>query len=193
MGNPLDRIEAIGADTHLPRLSPSHDGLVKQGPLSEEMGASVLFVGEEAQQGEHDPTTQRALAFAHHIQEMHMATLRMERKLFEYAHPVDEYISSPGAPASNPVIWQPTWEHPEKIEHILYSLPIGTTSAILTLGDRIIPLYAGAALTTALTNDLTMGGLILGRDDARFLTLLPLAGPFHIELCGYADEIWGNA
>lgn len=188
-----DRIEAVGADTHTPRMSPSQGKLVDQGPLEEEMADSVLFTGEQHIQGEADPTTQRALAFAHHIQEMHQATLRMERKLFEYAHPVDEYISSPGAPAQNPIIWQPTWEHPEKIEHILYSFPVGTTSAILTLGDRIIPLYAGAALTTALTNDITIGGIILGRSDARFLTLLPLAGPFHIELCGYADEIWGNA
>lgn len=168
-------------------------GLTESGVLEDEMGHSVLFTGAEAGQGHTAPETARAIAFTHHIQAMRLAQERMLRKLFEYSHPVDEYISSAGAPASNPVEWQPSWEHPEKIDHIIFSVPVGTTSAVLTLGDRTITLYAGAALTAALTNSLPVGGMILGRDDARFLNLLPLAGPFHIELCGYADEIWGNA
>lgn len=72
---------------------------------------------------------------------------RLSRQGYDKSHPVDEYISTTGYP-ENPdnngvyrVIITPTWMLPEKIESILYTLPAGTTSAILRLADRRINLF----------------------------------------------------
>jgi hypothetical protein len=76
----------------------------------------------------------------------------LARQTFDKSHPVDEYISTPGIPSSASadaapvgfsfaVELQPTYYMPEKIESILYGLPVGCTGAVAKLGDRYISLF----------------------------------------------------
>jgi hypothetical protein len=65
---------------------------------------------------------------------------------------------------------------------------VGQQIATLQLGDRFFQLPIG--LTT-----IQGVGIILNQDDTRRLTIspAPVTGPVHIELMGWADEIFGNA
>lgn len=163
--------------------------LVEHGPLIPQSEAPIYH----SQKGiaDPEPTVGEYLANVHRRQTQQL--MRLSRIAFDHTHPVDQYQWSSGAPAINPVTIQPTYEMPERIDHITFSLPPGTTSALLQLGDRVIPLYGGTALTTQLTSTLQVGGIVLNRSDLRTLTLNPLAGPFYIGLAGFADEVWGNA
>jgi len=259
--------------------------------------------------GRHAPEVTAESLARMQLRQMMQEALRESRVLFDHTHPVDEYISSPGVPTSNPTEITRTWDMPERIESILAVIPPGVQQALLQLGDRYITLFnaldssssieatgvvaspgagtviatavvpageyvantmfniggtAGAAdsnnvglyvngvlvqtlvigsgstannqqqipitlnipaggatvtlqaiaagsvatyragfslipssgaLTQSLVVELNGLGIILGQSDARFLTLtpLPVTGPFHIELMGWADEIFGNA
>lgn len=144
-----------------------------------------------------ETTTGDALlsAMAHHALELD----RQSRMLYDHSRPVDEYISTPGWPAGGYIEVTPTYEIHERIESILAVIPIGVTNAQLQLGDRWLTLYQGVALTSSLMVNLHNLGIIIGRDDARYLQLTPGAQPggatggVHLELMGFADEIWGKA
>lgn len=134
-------------------------------------------------------------ALAHHSVEL----VRQSRMLYDHSRPVDEYQSTPGWPANGLIEVTPTYEMPERIEAILAIIPVGVTLAQLQLGDRWITLYQGAALTASLTVVLPHLGIVLSRDDARYLQLTPgvqpggATGGVHLELMGFADETWGMA
>jgi hypothetical protein len=77
--------------------------------------------------------------------------------------------------------------------------PTVTVSAVANGSSGTISLE-GQNLSQALTTGNTIVnlqnlGIILNRDDVRTLVLSPVpsAGPVHIELMGFADEIYGNA
>lgn len=121
---------------------------------------------------------------------------RQERMMYDFSHPVDEYVSTQGWPQNGVMNIIPTWEVTERIEAIIVSVPAGVTSAIVQLSDRYLLLYVGAALAAAQTFVLQNVGIILQRDDARQLNLLPAAlgtGGAHFELTGFASNTWDAA
>lgn len=76
--------------------------------------------------------------------------------------------------------------------------PTVTVSAVASGSSGTITLQGQNQSQTPVngtTVNLTTLGIILNRDDARTLQLTPVptAGPVHIELMGFADEIYGNA
>lgn len=117
---------------------------------------------------------------------------RISRQLFNHANPVDEYqTSSFGADLT--YIWYADYEITERIEGILVSLPVGITSATLTLGQRNIVLYSGAATTVQTLVNLNGLGMELERSDRRQLTVTGVpTTPFHVELMGYVQERYGD-
>lgn len=122
---------------------------------------------------------------------------RVERKIFDSTHPVDEYAYLPSPnfqAAGSPVTWQPDYEQEVRIESISWSLPIGITAADLQLGQRHIPLLQAGAATTVQTVSFMNGlGIILNRSDARILTFTgtPSSGHY-IALAGFLLERHGN-
>jgi hypothetical protein len=182
--------------------SPSHGRLISQyGNVEAETSTSPPETGRITVQKTAGQYIAEELA-------RHRAHLtRIERQAFNKTHPVDEYISTPGVPAAGSVTaaWpftvtasvelQPTWQMPERIDAYLVCLPVGTTLAVMALGDRYIVIYSGSALTAVTTYSYQGLGIILTEDDNRVLLLAGTltAGPTHFELMGYADEVWGNA
>jgi hypothetical protein len=68
----------------------------------------------------------------------------------------------------------------------------GTPTVILTLGDRTINLSQRNGSNPVELDGL---GIILTRDDERFMTVAPVpirGGPYSLELMGYAHELYGN-
>lgn len=123
---------------------------------------------------------------------------RQERMMYDFSHPVDEYVATGplGWPNGGVMNIVPTWEVTERIEAIIVGLPIGVTSAIVQLSDRYIPIYVGPALAQSQTFVLQNVGIIMQRDDARQLNLLPVAlniGPVLFELTGFASNTWDAA
>jgi hypothetical protein len=116
---------------------------------------------------------------------------RLSRMAFSYTHPVDEYeiigSNASGLPGPGLVIRADT-DYDERIECILYSLPLGTTSATLQFGtDRTILLYDGAAIAVQQSLVLPHLGLIIGSGDERYLTLTgALTTNGYIDLMGWA-------
>lgn len=102
---------------------------------------------------------------------------RIERMLYDYSNPVDEYITIPtGVPSANPLVIQPDYDRLELYTSMLYCLPLGITSATLAIGtSRTIQLYNGAANATQdaiFLNGLT---ILAGPDDKRTLTIVGTA------------------
>jgi hypothetical protein len=116
---------------------------------------------------------------------------RIARMAFSYTHPVDEYetigTNASTLPAPGLVIRSDT-DYDERIESILISLPLGTTSANLLIGtDRVYPLYSGAAITVQQPLILPHLGIIIGSGDERYLQLAgALTTNGFVELMGYA-------
>jgi hypothetical protein len=108
-----------------------------------------------------------------------------DNRLFDHSHPVDEY-GPPGNPG--PVVSfliQPDYDMPEKIDNIVYVIPVGTTLASIQLGQRTINLYQGAALTTPIASFLPIG-CILNSDDPRQCTFTGATGQPYVGLSGFA-------
>lgn len=117
---------------------------------------------------------------------------RISRQAFDISNPVDEYQSG-SFDATNSYEWFADYEIPEQINGIIVSLPIGITSALLTLGQRFIPLYSGAATTTQTLVNLRNLVIILGRSDRRVLSVTGTpTTPFHVEIMGHAFERTGD-
>jgi hypothetical protein len=117
---------------------------------------------------------------------------RQRRANFNTSNPVDEAAYGPALP-SGTIDIQRDYDLPERIQAILYSIPVGATAATIQLGQRVIPLYSGAALATQLVNSLTNLGLIVGPDERRTLTVAgALTSGFFIALQGYAFEREGS-
>jgi hypothetical protein len=119
---------------------------------------------------------------------------RLNRKLFNYASPVEEYEWISGAPANGIVTIRPDYDYTVMIETLLFSLPVGCTSAVLDLGsNRKIPLYSGGAITTQQLQSFTGLRHICGPDDRRTLTIAgALTGTGYISLMGHAFEREGE-
>lgn len=114
---------------------------------------------------------------------------RQSRMLYDHSNPVDEYETSTGQPANGIVTIMPNYEIAERIEAIIASLPVGTTSAVLQLGDRFIVLYSGAATVLQTLVNLQDVGMILNRSDVRQLTIAGvLTTGFYIGLSGHTME-----
>lgn len=164
--------------------------LPEYGPLWEEMAHRQIVPGIQPPNPNPEHT---AVAFTLSIlQDM----LRGMRNRFDHSHPVDEYQSTTGVPTGGRLDIQPTYDIPERIESILAVIPIGVQAATLQLGDRIFSLLGAAAPTTVATIVSLNGlGIIIGQSDERVLLMspVPAAGPTHIELMGWADELFGNA
>jgi hypothetical protein len=123
---------------------------------------------------------------------IHKALTRMERRLYDHSHPVDERISlATAAPLTMTI--QPDFEIRERIESVTASLPVGITSANLKLGQDTILLYSGAATTTQIVVNLQGLGIQLDRDDERIITFTgaPTTG-FFLALAGHTMETWGD-
>lgn len=117
---------------------------------------------------------------------------RQSRKLYDYSHPVDEWVSD-ATPNAGPIEIQPDYEIPERIEHIFASLPVGITAATLQLGQRNIILYSGGALGAQTLVSISYTGMILGRSDRRVLSFTgtPTTG-FYLGFTGHCIEREGN-
>ena len=112
-------------------------------------------------------------------------------RLFDYTHPVDEYAPQ-GAPNTlanalvfQTISWQADYDMPERIEHISYSIPLGTTYCTLQLGQRLIVLYQGAALTTPIVGSI-FTGIVINADDERVFTCTGATGTGYIGVAGWA-------
>jgi hypothetical protein len=112
--------------------------------------------------------------------------LRLQKdQLFDHSHPVDEY-GPPGNPgAVTTFTIQPDYDMPEKIDNIVYVIPVGTTLAQIQLGQRTINLYQGAALTAPIASFLPIG-CILNSDDTRQCTFTGATGQPYVGLSGFA-------
>jgi hypothetical protein len=294
-------------------MSENSAGLPMNGELLGQFTGQRIYEGAQGAQQAVATPSETVESYALSLMKRHcIATERLARIAFDKTHPVDEYISTPGAPANGIIILQPTYWMPERIESILACIPAEVDSALLQLGDRYIQLLDntedvntvsahGQATTPAATQTIasiaaaqlpagtytvtgsvfidgtavaatdddnmtvdvggsvfarlnvnsvggfapfgpwtvtlngsqtlsvvTVGagtsgsiyhaqisavelqsteqtspnvvnlqnlGIILNQDDNRILTLspVPVTGPVHIELMGYADEIYGNA
>lgn len=179
-------------------------GLPVDGPLEQELATPVYRSEGDGMNAFNTP--EATLLIYEKLREM-QDMLRNQRLGFDATHPVDEYSSTLGVPAT--VNWTDgnvsfatylevtrTWDIPERIESILACIPVGATQAVLKLGDRWINLYQGAALTASLTVSLVAPmGMILSQDDERILLLngTLTAGPTHIEIMGWADDLYGCA
>jgi hypothetical protein len=291
--------------------NPNSGGLPMTGPLIGQFTEQKVYEGSPGEQDAVAVPSQTRENYAMQLLRRHaVASERLARIAFDKTHPVDEYISTPGVPAQNPIVIQPTYWMPERIDSVLACIPAGVTSALLQLGDRYIeliteqaqqtsiaqgsatPTVASQGITTLPAVDLPAGlynvtiqtyldgtvtaadednfklvwngtsvsvldnpavadelttttlelelnginslivqthnapsgtavyhavitaspveqpgtgsatlinlnglGIIINQDDNRTLTLTPIppTGPVHIELMGYADEIYGNA
>lgn len=114
---------------------------------------------------------------------------RISRQLFNYSHPVDEYqkfSSSSQSPVTIPVDYDLTVLY----ESALYSLPLGCTSAVLTIGtNRSITLYSGAAITVQQAQILPHLRMVAEPGDKRLLTVAgALTTEGYIGLMGHAYE-----
>lgn len=110
-------------------------------------------------------------------------------QLFDFSHPVDEYGPQGGnAVITNTVSLQPDYDMPEKIDGVLVIIPVGATAASLQLGQRILNLYTGAALTTPLIPVIPApAGIILNSDDPRILSIAgTLTSAPYLGLTGFA-------
>lgn len=110
---------------------------------------------------------------------------RQNRRLFNYAHPADEYAVI----TTGTTTIQPDYDSPVKYESILYCLPLGTTSAILNIGsNRSIPLYSGTAIAVQQPIILTGLGILAVGDDRRTLIVAGATNNGYIGLMGHAFE-----
>jgi hypothetical protein len=127
-------------------------------------------------------------AYQQHEQLRYLSLLK--NAAFDYTHPVDEYGPNGSANSvviTNQVNVQPDYDMPERIEHLAYVLPLGTTTALIVLGSRAIQVYNGPALTTIIASTLFVGGIILGSDDLRQLNLTgTLTSAPYLGLTGFA-------
>lgn len=185
--------------------SPSHGGLPsEQGGLEAQFAVDIRAT---EQGGHHSNQPSQEMAMLHNRIAELRRQLREQREAFDLRHPVDEYESSFGLPAQGTItgaypdgvtgVVQLTadWTIPERIESYIVTIPVGTTLAVMKLGNRMIGIYQGTATTGIQTFQGTGLGVILNEDDDRLLLLggTLTAGPTHFELMGFAHEIWGNA
>jgi hypothetical protein len=130
-----------------------------------------------------DPRTMAAVIAA---AQTHLLKM-LSDKGFDYTHPVDEYAPQgiPGPIQSLTI--QADYDMPERIETILVVVPVGTTSALLQLGQRSMQLYSGAALVSPLVIAMPVHGLIVNSDDPRILTFTgAVTSQPYLGLTGYA-------
>jgi hypothetical protein len=129
-------------------------------------------------------TAQLRLTYEHY-----RVSLRTQRLLYNKTHPVDIWENIPAGTLSAQL--QADYGV-EKIGFVIASVPLGATSAVLNLGQRVFPLYNGPALATQLLVSSRVE-MILNETDYRILTLTgttTTAG--YIALAGYALERFGN-
>lgn len=122
--------------------------------------------------------------------------LRLSRQLYDARHPAEEYQYG-NTVDPNGVVIQPQWEGKVRIETILASIPIGATSATLTLGNSLVlPLLqtpvASPTTSQTLVNIQNLG-ITLNRSDRRILNVSgTLTSGFFIGLYGHAFEMFGE-
>lgn len=125
---------------------------------------------------------------------MRQELIRANRQLYNHANPFEEYYGILDPQPAGDFEIQPTFSMPSRIESAFASLPVGITSAILTLGtERKIPLYVGAATTTQTIVSLRDVGIEVTDNDRRILTLAgTMTSGFFIGLYGHAYERFGD-
>ncbi len=177
--------------SHPGPLHPGHEH-----PTQQRNGVAVVSPAAMLEGHAHEHVVTAGEAFLLHTRAVHADNAKTHKQLFDHSHPVDEYQSTPGWPSGGVMEVTPTWETTERIDSILVGVPAGVTSVILQLGDRYIPVYVGVAAAAAKTYLIGPIGIILHRDDARYLNILPAnlgAGPVFVELMGFAAEEWDAA
>jgi hypothetical protein len=109
-------------------------------------------------------------------------------RAYDYSHPVDEYAPQGGtAVITNTVTVQPDYDMPERINGLTVIIPVGSTAAVLQLGQRLMQLYSGSALTVPGILCMNVMGIVLNSDDPRRLTLTgTLTPPPYVGLTGFA-------
>lgn len=120
----------------------------------------------------------------------HNYAKRLQRMAFNYSNPVDEYQMIGQALDDNPVNITPDYGTTEIYRAILFSLPIGTTSAVLQIGStRKIQLYNGAATTVQNAQILQDLVIVANPSDDRTLTLAGAGtSDGYINLMGWAYD-----
>lgn len=122
--------------------------------------------------------------------ELHQVAMRILRQLYQHANPIDEWVNLPAGTAQEQI--QPDYSL-ERIEAILAIVPAGVTSMTLTLGQRTIPLYAGAALATSQVVNPNNLGIILTENDKRIVQFTGTSTqPSYVGLMGHVLERTGH-
>jgi hypothetical protein len=139
-----------------------------------------------------DESEQAMLRLLFHIRQ---ENIRANRQLFDHSRPSDEYFNSPDPQPAGAFTIQRDYDGPVRIESILASIPVGTTSALLDIGrERRIPLYIGGATTVQTLVNFQNLGIMANENDERILTLAgTMTSGFFIALAGWRFEWSGNA
>jgi hypothetical protein len=127
----------------------------------------------------------------YHTMLAHLAeSKRLSSMAFDHTHPVDEYeiIGQNAASLDLGITIRIQYDYDERYDCILYSLPLGTTSASLQIGtDRTLQLYNGAAIAVQQMQSLPHLGIVCSSGDERILTLTgTLTSNGFIEMTGWA-------
>lgn len=102
----------------------------------------------------------------------HQYVKRLQKQAYDFSNPVDEYAWIGQALDDNPVNIVPDYGSTVVYECIMYSLPLGTTSAVLQIGNtRKIQLYNGTAITAQTVQTLVGLTIVATANDDRILTL----------------------
>lgn len=114
---------------------------------------------------------------------------RVNRQLFNYANPIDEYevIGQNASTLANGIQIRRDTGWQQRYECIMYSLGLGVTSATLVIGESTLQLYNGPAVTTQQTVVLPHLGILSGPGDKSALLIGGVGtSDGYIKLMGYA-------
>lgn len=159
--------------------SPTNGGLPMGGPLLRQSAASPY-----PPTGIKTVEQTQAEYYIEQLARQATAQERLLRILFDKTHPVDEYISSlglpqpgnyDGAPYTGFVQLTRTWDMPERIESLIYTIPAGATSAVAKLGDRWINLMPAPTAASVLT--LQNSGIVATPGAGGVIATVTVTGP----------------
>ena len=121
---------------------------------------------------------------------------RIREMAYDYKNPVDEWavIGTNASALPNGITINTDYDQTVRYSAILYSLPLGTTSATLSIGtDRVIQLYSGTPLAVQQPVILPHLNMLAVANDKRNLTLAgALTTTGYISLMGHCFEREGD-
>lgn len=121
---------------------------------------------------------------------------RIREMAYDYKNPVDEWavIGQNASSLPNGITINTDYDQTVRYSAILYSLPLGTTSATLSIGtDRKIQLYSGAGIAVQQPQILPHLNMLAVANDKRVLTIAgTLTTDGYISLMGHCFEREGD-